>query len=320
MTSHLKRTIFFFCCLYFGFGSYPGNQADAQDWIRIHIPSILSGHSTIKREISGYVLSNGNGLEDVGIYEGNQLLAVTNSQGYYKALLNLGFVYNLTPQKTGYQFTPPSRTIPGDEYNHDNQDFTAQKLALVTISGNVKWTNTGYVTDPDNPLPMVAMEAYAQEGSLFSRIVTDVDGNYSIPIPVGWTGWVKPFRLGFGFFPEKTYYYNLTEDRTKDYQAPYGDNYKITVSVKKPDGTLLPPNEQFEIRLDGINHAKGSYYKAGIVFSLGECSFSIHSGWIGDITPTNFGGGIDYTFNPASYRMSGVITSDMKFSFTAVPK
>jgi len=213
MAIHLKRTIFFICCLHFGLGGCFGNQAAAQDWFSIHIPSVLSGHSTIKREISGYVLLNGNGLEDVGIYEGNQLFAVTNSQGYYKALLNLGFVYTLTPQKTGYQFTPLSRTIPGDEYNHDNQNFTAQKLPIVAISGNVKWKNTGYVTISSNPLPMVAMEAYAEDGSLYSRIVTDVDGNYSIPVPIGWTGWVKPFRLGFGFFPEKINYYHLNEDR-----------------------------------------------------------------------------------------------------------
>ncbi len=131
------------------------------------------------RDISGRVTdSNGSGIAYVGIYDNNIKLAETDIQGYYKATLPPN-EYTLTPQKSGYLFAPPVRYIPADQSNHGNQDFTAQ--TVVTISGNVKWKNySGDTTILSNPLPMVAMEAYSQDGSFLARVVTGVDGKYAI--------------------------------------------------------------------------------------------------------------------------------------------
>ena len=153
---------------------------------------------TWPREISGRVTYfDGSGFANVGIYHNTIQIAVTDGQGYYRVSL---FPSELTliPQASGYLFTPPSRSIPADQSNHGNEDFTA--LTVVTISGNVK---EAYTT-----LPFTAtMEAYDEDGSLRSRIVTGVDGNYSIPVPSTWTGWVKPLKSsawGFGSILKKS--------------------------------------------------------------------------------------------------------------------
>jgi len=302
----------------------------AVDWWTVHIPTVKKDANAVRRAISGFVYENGNGLGGVEIYKEatltipKKLLAVTNSDGYYKVMLDPGVDYTLTPEKTHYQFTPSSRTIPANDNNYDNQNFLAQKLAIVIINGNVKWKNySGDTTIPTNPLPMVAMEAYAQDGSLFSRVITGVDGKYAINVPVGWSGWVKPVRLGFDFIPEKNPHFNMAQDQTKDYEAPgMLLNYRVTVSIKDKNGNKLPLNEHVRIDFRGIDHAAGSHDYTYMDRSTGQAVWDFHSGWIGEITPSNHQveGPILYNFNPASTRMSAPIMSDMTFSFTATPQ
>ncbi len=289
-----------------------------------------------KHKINGRVLDNGKGLEKVEIYDGKKLLTTTNSDGYYETEENAGIDFTLTPQLFGFFFDPPVRVISGSQYLHEHTDFTAQKAVI--ISGNVTWKNFSDVTTiQSNPLPgddnltipaiAVAMEACPQDGSKCSRIVADVDGEYSIPVPFNWSGSVKPFSLGFEFNPEKITYSALKVNKTlQNYQAPLSPNgsvYKITVLVKDQNGNLLPYDPRISIILNGTNHAKGSRYQYFTVpvrpkwpFSATEWAFSsIPSGWIGDITPSS----ADYTFTPSSIRLEGIVTGDRAFTFTATP-
>ncbi len=322
--------------LYFIYPEKYGYQFDPSgSWVS-HNDGIQD-FTAYKHTISGTVLHNGKGLENVEIYGDvyvkdqfvKKLLATTNSNGYYETEENAGVSFALTPQLSGYEFKPPDIPIVGSQYLHEKQDFIAEKLAIVTISGNVIWKNHFNTTIPSNPLPMVAMEAWTEDGSLSSRSVTDANGNYSLSVPDGWTGWVKPVLSGFEFWPERIDYNTLKENKTQDYYAPSywgqtvpptGHVYKITVSVKSPGGALLPPSEKFIIWFNGINHANGSKVYCQIVTvptNLGECSLSQPSGWIGDIVPTNFEGGVNYTFAPAFYHMNEILTSDLTFSFEA---
>jgi len=325
MSIHLKRIVFFFCILCFGLGCCLGNRVGAATGSnKLLLPGILKEFGfEPEREISGFVLENGIGLGGVGIYDKSVQMTVTDSQGYYKFKAT-HFSYTLIPQKTCYKFTPQSIDIPANQYNHEKQNFTAQKQGCITISGKVIWKNySGDTTIPTNPLPQVAMEAYSQDGSLFSRVVTGVDGKYAIPVSTGWSGWVKPVRLGFDFIPEKEPYSHLAQDQTKDYQAPgMLLNNRVTVSVKKPDGSKLPLDEHVRIDFRGIDHAAGSHDYTYMDRSTGQAVWDFHSGWIGEITPSNHQveGPILYNFNPISIRMSAPIASDLTFSFTATPK
>jgi hypothetical protein len=188
MPIHLKRIVFFFCILNSVLGCCLGHHATAVAESKIYLPGILKEFGwTPERDISGKVSFNGIGLEGVGIYDNTVQVALTDSQGNY-TIRATHFAYTLIPQQTCYQFSPPSIVIPADQYSRSNQNFTDQSQACITISGKVIWKNSsGDTTIPSNPLPMVAMEAYSQAGSLFSRVVTGADGNYSIAVPVNWS-------------------------------------------------------------------------------------------------------------------------------------
>ena len=244
-----------------------------------------------KYTITGKVTYNGIGLEGVEILTNTLKVAETDSQGDYQAEVCSGNAFTLTPQLAGYTFTPASQPIPVNQYNQVNKDFTAQ--TAVTISGNVKWSNaTGtpnaYTTPISNPLPMVTMQAWAEDGSLYYQTATDVDGNYSIPVPTGWNGWFKPSYIdGFEFWPEKMAKNSLTENNKYNFSAPRptivgGHIYKITVSLIDENGDTPFLSNHVDIQFDGINHAYGSYWKS--TFSeTGDYYIYWPSGWIGDI-------------------------------------
>jgi hypothetical protein len=286
---------------------------------------------TWPREISGRVThSDGSGFANVGIYHNTIQIAETDIQGYYKASLPPN-EYTLIPQKNGYLFTPPSRSIPADQSNHGNQDFTAQ--TVITISGHVKWNNCvptqNYCTTPiSNPLPMVTMQAWGEDGSLYYQTATDVDGNYSITIPDGWKGWIKPSRAGFEFNPEKIFYPSVTWEKDKyDFAAPMidvggGHIYKISVFLIDENGGIPPLSSHVDIQFDGINHAYGSHWKTSF-YNTGDYYSFWYSGWIGDITPSNdqdLPSWPGYTFTPPSFRLNEALTSDLTFIFIANPK
>jgi hypothetical protein len=275
------------------------------------------------REIGGRVTySDGSGFADVGIYHNTTQVAVTDSQGYYKASLPPS-EYTLIPQKSGYLFTPPSLPVPADQSNHGNLDFTAQ--TAVTISGNVTWKNSSSDMNIwSNPLSMVAVEAHAEDGSLSSRGVTGVDGKYSLSVPRGWTGWVKPFKDGFEFWvptgpgdpiSDRCNFTNIYWDSFRDFYAPSGlVYYPITVLVTGP---LHPGDESlFYADARGIEHANGFHFRWGFYGSDSGTTMQLGPGWIGEITPIND----RYTFTPASIRLDKILTSDMTFSFTRTKK
>jgi hypothetical protein len=288
--------------------------------------------SAYKYTVSGKVTdNNGAGLKGVEIYGTNTQLAVTDSLGNYQAEVCSGKAFTLTPQLAGFTFTPASHPIPVNQYNQVNKDFIAQ--TGITLSGHVKWNNCvptqNYCTTPlSNPLSMVAMEAYAEDGSLYSRIVTGGDGNYSITIPGGWKGWIKPSRAGFEFDPEKINYPSFTWEKDKyDFAAPMitvggGHIYKITVFLIGENGGIPPMSNHVDIEFDGISHAYGSRWKSNF-YDTGNYYISWHSGWIGDITPSNdpdLPSWPGYTFTPPSFRLNEILTSDLTFTFIAKPK
>ena len=82
----------------------------------------------------------------------------------------------------------------------------------VVISGKLIWSSGS-----SDPLPIVAIKAYAQDGSLFSTVVTGVNGSFSFPVPFNWTGSVKPDNVYYVFDPDKVNYYSLQADLVQDY-------------------------------------------------------------------------------------------------------
>jgi len=82
----------------------------------------------------------------------------------------------------------------------------------VVISGKLIWSSGS-----SDPLPIVVIKAYAQDGSYFRSATTGVDGSFSFPVPFNWTGSVKPDNVLYVFDPVKVNYYGLQADLVQNY-------------------------------------------------------------------------------------------------------
>lgn len=146
---------------------------------------------------STFTISGSTGIDGVTMngLPGNP---VSDSQGAYSATVPYGWGGMVKPTKTGYKFTPTSRSYSNVTANKLNQNYTATQITY-TISGNA---GTGGVTMnglPGNP-------------------VTGSKGAYSASIPYGWSGTVTPAKTGYKFTPTSRSYTNVTANKS-------GQNY-----------------------------------------------------------------------------------------------
>jgi hypothetical protein len=95
-----------------------------------------------------------------------------------------------SPEQINYYSLKENKTL---------QDYVAP--GELPISGTLIWK-----TSSGAPLPIIVIKAYAQDGSYFRPATTGVDGKYTLPVPFGWTGSVKPDNIFYVFDPEKMTY------------------------------------------------------------------------------------------------------------------
>jgi len=152
------------------------------------------------RVISGQIQdADGTGIPEAEIFSDGQLLGISDAEGAYLLELEAGWSGTLTPQKEGFDFEPPSRTINNLTTNETDQNFIG-KLKNYTISGRILY--------PDgNPIPETTVSV---EGA--SAIVTDSVGRFSILVKYGWAGTVTPEKEGFTFTPLNRSYSDVSND------------------------------------------------------------------------------------------------------------
>lgn len=165
-------------------------------------------HAVEVFNISGRVTDNGGSpISSVNISDGAGHTVSTNGNGDYNFRLSDIGSYTLTPSKSGYTFSPGSRTVSGESpYNVRGQDFVGTVLPSDTTdpSGNIISPATGITVGPGT----VHLEANAWDnpgGSGVKRVEF----------------WVR---------------YDSTWYRVKDeYHPPYEDDWQIPVGLASQD-------------------------------------------------------------------------------------
>lgn len=143
--------------------------------------------------ISGRVVTSaGAGISGVTVTRtGSSTSATTDANGNY-AFANIGNgTYTLTPAKSGFSFTPTSRSVTVNNANVANQNFTGVATVTgFTISGRVVFSSgTG-----------ISGVSVTRTGSA-TAVVTDANGNYSFTGLVNGTYTITPARAGYTFIP-----------------------------------------------------------------------------------------------------------------------
>jgi len=139
----------------------------------------------------------------------------TNSNGYYSGTVSYGWSGTITPSKSGYSFTPESKTYSNVTSNQSNQNYTGSQ-GTRTISGYVK-------TSGGSAISGVTMTDWPGTDP-----TTDSSGYYSGTVSYGWSGTITPSKSGYSFSPASKTYSNVTSNQSNQ-------NYTGSQGVTLPE-------------------------------------------------------------------------------------
>lgn len=130
---------------------------------------------------------SGNPLSGVSISDGAGHTATTDGSGNYTLSGLAVGTYTVTPSKSGYTFSPASRTVSVPP-SATGRDFVGTPVTY-SISGNVR-------DDSGNPMAAVAISDGAGH-----RATTDGSGSYTLSGLVAGTYFLTPSKGGYVFLP-----------------------------------------------------------------------------------------------------------------------
>ena len=94
--------------------------------------------------ISGYVKTSGSaGISGV-VMGGLPSNPTTDANGYYSGTVSYGWSGTVTPSKSGYTFSPPSRSFSNLASNQTGQDYTGIMLEVISTPTTPSGNSSGY--------------------------------------------------------------------------------------------------------------------------------------------------------------------------------
>jgi hypothetical protein len=220
----------------------------------------ISGNAGVSGAILSYI-------------DGTPKTAIADSSGNYLFPVSYMWSGTVTPFKTGYTFTPASRTYTNIVSDQTSQNYTATATGLIyTISGNAG----------------VSGATVSYTDGILQTASADNNGDYSFNVSYNWSGTVTPSKAGYTFTPTSRTYNNVLSNQTNQ-------NYTATAIAYTISGNA------------GVSGATVSYtdgiLQTASADNNGDYSFNVSYNWSGTATPYKVG----YTFTPASRTYTNVL-------------
>lgn len=275
---------------------------------------------------------------------------ISDQSGRYTATVEYGWSGNVSPEKVGYKFDPPTMMFDQVRQNLVNQNFRGSELTFV-ISGSV------------------GVDGALMKG-LPGTVMTSGGGNYRAQVPYGWNGKVTPVKEGHSFTPEFYEYPTLADDQTnQNYTAsvftyqisgttnqagvilrglpddpitdtngyysvtvPYG--WGATVTPELAGFTFTPPSKNYQKVVSDYENQdynptiiqltiSGSAGTSGVTLEglpgnvvtgpSGRFTAKVEYGWMGNVTPTKEG----WDFEPSTLVYPSVTSDQLNQTFKA---
>jgi len=166
-----------------------------------------------------------------------------DGSGNYSFDVKSGWSGTVTPSKSGYRFSPVSKTYSNVIADQPGQNYTA--TALYTISGNAG----------------VAGATLSYTDGTPQTTTTASNGDYSFMVPSNWNGTVTPSHTCFNFTPSNRSYSNVIANQTsQNYTAapkPSSGCANIDVQIAGANqGSFGIPSAAtlLQVPLNGINN------------------------------------------------------------------
>lgn len=222
-------------------------------------------------ELKKYSISGNTGTAAVILKytDGIARTVTSGANGAYSLLVSDGWSGSVTPAKTGYIFSPASRSYTNVLASLTNQNYTATPLRAISGNAGVAGATLSYL-----------------DGTI-KTVTANSNGAYTLQVPSGWSGNVTPSKTGYTFSPVKRTYTNVTANLSKQ-------NYTATPITYSISGNA------------GVGGAQLSYTD-GVLKSVtsdaqGAYSFQVSYNWSGTVTPAKTG----YTFSPVNKSYTNV--------------
>ena len=129
--------------------------------------------------------------------DGTPKSVVSDANGNYSIVVPTGWSGTVTPSKTSYTFSPTNRTYASVAADQTAQNYVATFITF-TISGSAGIA--GVTLTHTNGTPQFS--------------TADGSGNYSITVPLDWSGTVTPHKIGYAFTPGSKTYGNVQSNQT----------------------------------------------------------------------------------------------------------
>jgi len=168
-----------------------------QDYTATAITFTISGNAGVASATLSYT-------------DGTLKSPTADGTGLYSFQVSYNWSGTVTPSKTGYSFSPASKTYANVLANQIAQNYTATPITF-TISGNagVGGATLSYF----DGVPKTATSAS--------------DGSYSFTVSYNWSGKVTPSKTGCTFLPDHRDYTNVLADQT-------GQDYTVSCRLYLP--------------------------------------------------------------------------------------
>ncbi|MFC1501855.1 T9SS type A sorting domain-containing protein [bacterium] len=224
----------------------------------------------------------GPGIQDVTLYYGDTGDSVlTDSMGNYSIAVPYTWTGDVIPVKDNWFFEPDTNHYELVKENQSGEDYTILGPDTVVISGHIYSQTGGDV------------EGVALIYGGVDSVISDSFGLYSIEVPNGWSGIVKPRQNNYMFDIVSRYYSALdTHQVNQDYHVLGPANVEISGRVSFDGGA-------------GIDAV------AMIYGAENDTVYTDSDGYYTVIVPFDWSGGIKaekecYDFTPFSYGYENV--------------
>ncbi|MBP8303905.1 MAG: hypothetical protein KBE04_07250 [Phycisphaerae bacterium] len=243
----------------------------------IQVGRDLADQDYVAKEIV-YTISGSTGQSDV-VLEGLQTLdagqVLSDGKGNYSVKVRHGWNGTVTPVKEGFVFTPANKTYTGVTRNYEKESYKAMVMTF-EVSGSI--------TAEGNPVAGVVLQGLPGRPTTTSNA-----GTYSVKLPYGWSGVMRPLKEGYDFDPPERSFESVTE-------ALGGQDYSAMRKMCTLTGSIGIPGVTVTADNNGGSDQTGAD---------GRYAVKVPYGWSGHLIFAKEG----YEFDPADKFYEKVTTN-----------
>ena len=218
---------------------------------------------------------------------------ITDSNGYYEAMVPSNWSGKVTPIKEGCTFEPNSSVYTNVTQDYYDVNYVAT-LTIFIISGYVAESNDGIT-------PISDVNVSAENGG--GPDTTDANGYYKVVVDYNWSGKVTPTKDVYSFEPNSRAYTNVIADQNNQDYAGKLLTFAISGYIRN----------DCNVPIKGIVMTATNGGSSTVTDANGHYEVWVDCNWSGTVTPSK----AYYTFAPTAVDYTAVLEDKINQDYLA---